>query len=825
MANILTIPESGIFFDGNTAGVAVPPVLTGDASGVAIQYDGYAGVEINSSATGANYLDRFSVEGANGRLFGVTDEVTGTVFSVNDAAGLPIIEVESTSSHDKITIGEYGTDALVISGSSVQITGSTAATQAYVDAQVATSDTLQEVTANGATTTNSISIHNSLTSVNPRLSVGRDGGQSIQLHVSDITNTIQANQDSDSNGDHIFALNRVFGGTGKNDFQVQKGGSAQLTIDSTGNVGIGITNPSRTLHIVDSAGPTIKFQRSNSADLEFTFGSANASIASAGEIQFRANGGTTNKFIINNSQIQSNAKFLVNTNSGIDVHTSDSGNILLSGNSSATGTPDQFFLKHNSGNVELGNSRGNINITSGNVGIGTTNATAKLYIEHQGVSWNATTQGPSLGTIHLDPVGNGAEDTGNAITFGASDTGNGTTAQAGIYIRSDGSYGTKMYLSTTDSYASGSKTRLMINHNGNVGIGTTSPAAKLQVYSTATRDIFISGHGTQAQNDWTGEHAFFISAGQGVIIGKANANNNTNRLHILYNDSSGNANYLAYNTSNTAKIHLNTNGDSYLNGGDVGIGTTSPVGKLNINTGLTGISYDMVNQANGSISFSNNSGGTAAPTITGKSNNNLGLMFVSGTNNTGPVADMYFDVRENDNTDYATLTSTAYRFNRAGNALMTILRSGKVGIGTTTSLNGLLNVGSPSATNVKVSRIAGDTTTVYHYGSSEDATLEWTCGSYFNSEVVITASQTNGGTYNNLYIRGIWSNNHTSHHWDELEHVGSLTGTTFTITNGQNGSTTNSGRLTLDVDYVNGSFATLNIRITDFYATHSYTIT
>jgi hypothetical protein len=60
--------------------------------------------------------DIFSVDGVNGRLFGVTDEVTGTVFSVNDAAGLPIVEVESTSTYDKITIGEYGTDALVISG-------------------------------------------------------------------------------------------------------------------------------------------------------------------------------------------------------------------------------------------------------------------------------------------------------------------------------------------------------------------------------------------------------------------------------------------------------------------------------------------------------------------------------------------------------------------------------------------------------------------------------------------------------------------------------------------------------------------------------------
>ena len=73
MANILTAPESGIFFDGNTAGNAIVPVLTGNASGVAIKYNGYAGVEVNSSATGINYLDRFSVDGANGRLFSVTD--------------------------------------------------------------------------------------------------------------------------------------------------------------------------------------------------------------------------------------------------------------------------------------------------------------------------------------------------------------------------------------------------------------------------------------------------------------------------------------------------------------------------------------------------------------------------------------------------------------------------------------------------------------------------------------------------------------------------------------------------------------------------------
>ena len=120
------------------------------------------------------------------------------------------------------------------------------------------------------------------------------------------------------------------------------------------------------------------------------------------------------------------------------------------------------------------------------------------------------------------------------------------------------------------------------SNSGNVGIGVTSPGAKFQVYSTATRDISIFGHGTQAQNTWQAEHAFFTSAGQGVIIGKANASNDTNRLYIFYNDAQGNAEQYIYNTSNTATIKLDSAGDSYFNGGNVGIGVTGPQSKLHV---------------------------------------------------------------------------------------------------------------------------------------------------------------------------------------------------------------------------------------------------
>ena len=77
---------------------------------------------VGTNATGDT---KFSVDGDSGNLFSVTDAITGVVFSVNDASGLPIIEVESTSLTDTITIGEYSTNAIVVSGANVGIGGAT----------------------------------------------------------------------------------------------------------------------------------------------------------------------------------------------------------------------------------------------------------------------------------------------------------------------------------------------------------------------------------------------------------------------------------------------------------------------------------------------------------------------------------------------------------------------------------------------------------------------------------------------------------------------------------------------------------------------------
>ena len=55
----------------------------------------------------------FNIEGSQGQLFSVTDELSGSLFSVNDISGIPIFEVFSD---DTVKIGTFGSEAVVVEG-------------------------------------------------------------------------------------------------------------------------------------------------------------------------------------------------------------------------------------------------------------------------------------------------------------------------------------------------------------------------------------------------------------------------------------------------------------------------------------------------------------------------------------------------------------------------------------------------------------------------------------------------------------------------------------------------------------------------------------
>jgi hypothetical protein len=60
----------------------------------------------------------FEVNGSQGQLFSITDSLSGSLFSVSDISGTPLFEVESDST---VTLGDYNTNTLVVTGSLVGI--------------------------------------------------------------------------------------------------------------------------------------------------------------------------------------------------------------------------------------------------------------------------------------------------------------------------------------------------------------------------------------------------------------------------------------------------------------------------------------------------------------------------------------------------------------------------------------------------------------------------------------------------------------------------------------------------------------------------------
>ena len=451
-------------------------------------------------------------------------------------------------------------------------------------------------------------------------------------------------------------------------------------------LGIGTTTPSRTLHVYDSAGPTIKFERSGSSNLEFQFGTTNTSIIGAGEIQFRANGGSTNKFIINNSQIQSNAKLLVNTNSGIDVHTSDTGTIIQSGNSSATSTPDQFFINHSAANVDMGNNRGNIKITKGILnpmfsdqggGLGLEAMRWSYYPASSDYYLSLATEVPAGGVVryHWNMKNNGTAyddvmvfDRGNVhiggtdLTAKLSIRDDGSLTQDIVHIKGGGSSGNFDMLKVEanngdDIFRVNAQTYhvLMPDSDTKVGIGTTSPQKALEISAAGTSGggvMRLTSTGETSAGDAVGKIEFYNSdttdhtAGvMASIKAIAGPSGGEGHLQFLTDMPSEGA------EANQVALHLHSNAN-------VGIGTTSPTSKLEVSSfGAHGI---------------NISQDSTASTLSGR------LFLSNGTTNQACTL-----FNSGGTLRFAT---GGHIGNSSGDTRMTLLADGKLGVGTTSPL-------------------------------------------------------------------------------------------------------------------------------------------
>ena len=117
-------------------------------------------------------------------------------------------------------------------------------------------------------------------------------------------------------------------------------------------------------------------------------------------------------------------------------------------------------------------SRLGINLNNGNVGIGAGNPTDKLTIVGTSYPTTFTGIGSTVGITGSIPTNGFAK-----LTFGNG--AGGDYGGIGLLPTNSGSY---LYFGTSNNYASGiTNNAMVIDYNGNVGIGTTSPDNAIQV--------------------------------------------------------------------------------------------------------------------------------------------------------------------------------------------------------------------------------------------------------------------------------------------------------------------------------------------------------
>ena len=593
----------------------------------------------------------------------------------------------------------------------------------------------------------------------------------------------------------------------------------RMTIKRAGNIGIGTTDPTARLN-VKASGSTVD-------QIAVTHSGNTVEIAQLGQ---SANGNSAGALLLKN-------------NSGADkVYLDAAGSSYINGGNVGINTTSPAYKLDVYGgdarigtNLRLGNGSAAGNSTNPAITVSAVN-TAGVYFENSGVGFGA---GSGSKYLFLSSAGN-ASLGGNGFFKQLGDRPYGTDNLNDYYRSNDEASFCQFYrYDSTHGHWANSSGTLTTNAPSTL----TQPTSSIYSYGalftlrslnsfrgqfyfahSASEFYWRSGWGTNGDQNWTRivgdrniqsviHNVGHIStkAGNNLTVGGSITVQPGSGDGILFLKNSAASQILrldqnSIRTTTNTQIVLFTNGNSnqlYLSsGGNVGIGTNNPAAKLYVGSGSQATS----NMPGISI-------GNGTTTYSFFSASDQTKQFIAGVDHTIT----YTKSGTLSNHDHAIITNnTARIYTKA---------DGNVGV-STTSPAATLDVKQGTATNNnKLMKVADDVLSVYKVTGLSNHTVTLTCGSYFQAEVVITANQTNGGTYNNLYIRGIWSNNHHSHHWDEIENIGSLTGSSFSIAISAN-DVSNSGKLTITHSYSSGSFSQMVVRVTDLYGTaHSYSIT
>ncbi len=451
---------------------------------------------------------------------------------------------------------------------------------------------------------------------------------SVGIGTTTPSNKLQVNVTSDNDGillsgnSNVAAKMYFNGASGNIGYLSLYGGGVEnvkvagsgVSYFNGGNVGIGTTTPAYKLMIQAAASdgvvllsptgtPNVVLGNSYNSGLGLEFGGMSVFENSVESVRLtgRSTGSSFVSSVFGIGTTTPSNKLQVNV-------TSDNDGILLSGNSNVAA---KMYYNGSSGNIGYlslyGGVTENVKVAGsgvsyfngGNVGIGTTTPAAKLHVltdtQYDGIflsgrydqlvaklNWINSSAVNSAGSLNLYE----ANATRTVITalgdsyFTGGNVGIGTTTPSnklqvnvtsdndGILLSGNSNVAAKMYYNgasgnigylslyggvTENIKVAGSGASYF--NGGNVGIGTTTPASKLHVLSA--------------------------SGGDGILLSGTDDNRIAIKLHHT-NASGATVGLLSMYSNADEKIYLNANGNSYFNGGNVGIGTTTPAFNLSV---------------------------------------------------------------------------------------------------------------------------------------------------------------------------------------------------------------------------------------------------